>query len=364
MVQVSQTTLSKSLPDGTGNGGTSQNGTAALPQQISLFYAGKIAPHGGAFIQLTYANDSGTIAIDNADIRFADLKILPGDQSLIYGVSLNNNPTVQDLWNSTPAFGFPYATSNSAPGVPYSAQIDGNRGQDVAGLTFYALWNEAMYAEFGAYRSAKQGTAGPLDSKSAGGVLSGVAPYFRVAYEHNWGRHSLEAGVYGSNFKIFPDLTGGSGFGKPLTGPVDRYKDVAEDVQYQYLGDQHLFSVVATRIHEKQTLDASYQAEMAELVDNDLTTTRAFATYYWRRKLGGTVGFFSTTGSTDASQMPTGPDTRGWTAEMNYVPWLNVKFSAQYTAYSKYQGLSTNYDGLGRKASDNNTLYLLAWLAY
>jgi hypothetical protein len=363
MVQVAYTQLATPLPDSSGTG-HSQNGTVAFPQQISLFYAGKIAPHSGAFIQLTYANDSGTIGIDNADIRFADLKILPGDQSLIYGVSLNNNPTVQDLWNSTPAFGFPYATSPSAPGVPYAAQIDGTRGQDVAGLTLYALWNESVYGEIGAYRSAKQGTAGPLDSASGGGVLSGVAPYFRFAYERNWGRHSLEAGVYGSNFKIFPDLTNGSGLGSALTGPVNRYNDVAEDLQYQYLGDSHFVSVIATRIHEKQTLDASYAAEAAEHVANDLTTTRAFATYYWRRKLGGTVGFFSTTGSTDAMQMPTGPDTRGWTAELNYVPWLNVKFSAQYTAYSKFQGLSTNYDGLERKASDNNTLYLLAWLAY
>jgi hypothetical protein len=362
MVQVGYTQLAQPLPDSSGTG-QSQNGTFAFPQQISLFYAGKIAPHSGAFIQLSYGNDSGTIEIDNADIRFAGLKVLPGDQTLIYGVSLNNNPTVQDLWNSTPAFGFPYAASNSAPGVPYAAQIDGTRGQDVAGLTFYAFWNEALYAELGAYRSAKQGTAGPLDSASGGGVLSGVAPYFRVAYEHNWGRHSLEAGVFGSNFKIFPDLTGGDGLGAPLTGPSDRYNDVAQDLQYQYLGDQHLFSVLATRIHEKQTLNASYQAEMAEHLNNDLTTTRAFATYYWRRKLGGTVGFFSTTGSTDAQQMPTGPETRGWTAEVNYIPWLNVKFSAQYTAYSKFEGLSANYD-TGRKASDNNTLYLLAWLAY
>jgi hypothetical protein len=43
----------------------------------SLFYAGKIAPHLGAMAQLTYANDSGTIGIDNTDLRFAWIKILP-----------------------------------------------------------------------------------------------------------------------------------------------------------------------------------------------------------------------------------------------------------------------------------------------
>ena len=100
MVQVSATQLSKPLPD-SGVAGESQNGTFAFPQQVSLFYAGKIAPHVGAFLQLTYASKSGSIGIDNTDIRYADLKVLPNDQSLVYGLSLNNNPTIQDLWNST-----------------------------------------------------------------------------------------------------------------------------------------------------------------------------------------------------------------------------------------------------------------------
>jgi hypothetical protein len=369
MVQVAYTQLATPLPDTNVSGVGQQNGTVAFPQQISLFYAGKIAPHGGAFIQLTYENAAGTIGLDNTDIRFAGLKVLPGDQSLIYGVSLNNNPTVQDLWNSTPAFGFPYATSNSAAGVPYAAQIDGTRGQDVAGLSVYAFWNESLYGEFGVYRSAKQGVDGALDSATAGGVVAGTAPYWRVAYEHNWGRHSLEAGLYGMDMKIYPtDLEGGVPNG--LHGPADHFQDIAEDVQYQYMGDKHLVSVLATRIHEKMTLDATYAAEGSDNLNNDLTTTRIAATYYWKRKVGGTVGYFSTTGSTDmtlnggTSVLNGNPDTKGWVAEFNYVPWLNTKFSVQYTSYDKYAGASTNYDGAGRKASDNNTLYILGWLSY
>jgi len=113
MVQVSQTNLSKNLPEGT-DLGTSQSGTVAFPQQISLFYAGKIAPGVGSFIQLTYGNDSGSVGIDNVDLRWADNRVLEGDHSLVYGIDANNNPTVQDLWNSTPAFGYPYASSNAA----------------------------------------------------------------------------------------------------------------------------------------------------------------------------------------------------------------------------------------------------------
>jgi len=365
MVQASYTQLAKAVPDSSGTG-ESQNGTVGFPQQVGIFYAGKIAPHVGAFLQVTYSSAGGTIAIDNTDIRFADLTILPGDQSLIYGLSLNNNPTVQDLWNTTPAFGFPYASSASAPGAPYKAQIDGARAQDVAGLTGYVYWNESLYGEVGVYRSAKQGTAGPLDSTTGGGgVIDSAAPYWRVAYEHNWDRHSIEAGLYGATFKLFPDF--GAGYGQPLAGPSDRYQDVAEDVQYQFLSDQHVFSLEATRIHESQTLNATFAAGKSDNLDNDLTTTRAYATYYYKRKIGGTAGFFTTTGSTDATFLGNAsgaPDTRGWVAELNYLPWLNTKFSLQYTAYSKFSGVSDNYDGLGRNAKDNNTLYVLAWLSY
>jgi hypothetical protein len=378
MIQISDTQLSKALPDSdpnvAANGGTAQNGTVEFPQQVSLFYAGKIAPHLGAFLQLTYDNQSGTIGIDNTDIRFADLKVLPGDQSLIYGLSLNNNPTVQDLWNSTPAFGFPYALSGVSPGFGPSTQIDGSLAQDVAGLSAYLFWNESLYAEAGLYRTARQGVSGALDSQAGGNIISGTAPYWRVAYEHNWGRNSIEGGLYGATFKILPGPAGA-----PLAGPVDEFQDVAEDVQYQYLGDAHLFSVTATRIHESQTLNATYAAELAANaasdgaspvgnLSNDLTTIRGFATYYYKRKIGATVGLFRTTGSSDVAlysgNTNTVPDTSGWIAEVNYVPWLNTKFSIQYTGYSKFNGSSSNYDGTGRNASDNNTIYFLAWLSY
>jgi hypothetical protein len=384
MAQVSYTTLKTRLPDVSNPAapGLTQNGTAGMPQQLSLFYAGKIAPHFGAFAQLTYANDSGTIGIDNTDLRFANMTILPHRQSLIYGVSLNNNPTVQDLWNSTPAFGFPYAASNAAVSPLAASEIDGTLAQDVAGVSAYAFWDEALYVEAGVYRSAKQGqtnvltgAAGPLDG-SASNVIEGGAPYWRAAYEYDWDANNLEIGIYGANFKLLP----GSALGTatPLQGPDNRFDDVAEDFQYQYVGEDHIFSLEGTRIHEKMTLAASFTAGATANAADDLTTERMWATYYYQRRLGGTVGWFSTTGSADAGLYPApaadgpgvvtsangSPDTRGLMGELNYLPWLNVKLSLQYTHYTRFNGASSNYDGLGRNASDNDTMYLLLWFAY
>jgi hypothetical protein len=384
MAQISYTQMKTGVPDlsSVGAPGVAQNGTAGFPQQLSLFYAGKIAPNFGAMFQLTYANDSGTIGIDNTDLRFAEEMALPDNGTLTYGLSLNNNPTVQDLWNSTPAWGFPYASSNANVSPLAGTAINGAFAQNVAGLTGYLYWNESLYVEAGGYRSAQQGVtnqltggAGPLDG-TASNVIQGLAPYWRLAYEHNWDRNSLEVGLYGIDLKVLPGSA--SGAPTPLSGPYNSFNDVAEDLQYQFIGDQHLFSVEATHIHESMTLNAAFASGAAANPSNTLTTTEIAATYYYRRKFGGTLQYFSTTGTTDTGLYPAtpvgapgvitsangSPDTRGWIAELNYLPWLNVKVSAQYTWYGRFNGASSNYDGVGRNASDNNTLYLLLWFAY
>src|SRR5207248_3087809 len=98
-----------------------------------------------------------------------------------FGLSVNNNPTVQDVWNSTPAWGFPYGSSAVAPTPGAATLIDGTLGQQVAGLTAYTMWNDRVYGEFGAYRSAPLGIQRPLNA-SATGVISGAAPYWGLAF--------------------------------------------------------------------------------------------------------------------------------------------------------------------------------------
>jgi len=378
MVQVSQTWLRQPLPDLSGSG-VSQTSTTGFPQQLSLFYAGKIAPHLGAFIQLTYDNGAGSIGMDNTDLRYANMLPLAEDHALIYGISLNNNPTVQDLWNSVPAWGYPFAASNATVSPLAAAEIDGTLAQDVAGLSAYVMWNESLYGEVGIYHSAKQGAAngvtgeaGPLDGATSN-VIKGASPYWRIAYEHQWRRNDLEIGVYGASFQLYP---GGSPDAPvPLTGPVNRFTDVAEDLQYQFIGERDLFTLQATHIHESMHLDASFPAD-ASNPSNSLNTTRFNGTYYYKRKYGATLAYFSTTGSTDPglylstpapgviTSANGSPNTRGWIGELDYLPWLNVKLSLQYTGYQSFNGGGTNYDGFGRSASANDSTYLLAWLAF
>lgn len=379
MLQVSETWLNQPLPDISGKG-HSQTSTTGFPQQLSLFYAGKVAPHFGAMIQITYDNASGSIGMDNTDLRFANLLLLPDDRSLIYGISLNNNPTVEDLWNSIPAWGFPYASSNAVVSPIAMPQIDGPLAQQVAGLTAYVMWNESLYGEAGMYHSAQQGVtnpitgaAGPLDG-STSNVIDGASPYARIAYEHQWRHQDLEIGAYGAQFRLYPGGTPAAPM--PLVGPINQFTDIAEDLQYQFIGENNIVTVAATNIHESMHLDATFISGVSANPTDELRTTLMTATYYWRRWIGGSLQHFATTGSTDSGLYAAGPapgvitsangspDTRGWIAEINYLPWLNTKLSLQYTHYDQFNGGTIDYDGFGRNAGANDTTYLLVWWAF
>ncbi len=373
MLQVSYTRTGTALPDSAIPGAAAKDGEMLFPQQASFFYAGKIADGLGAFVQLTYDGVSDHFGFDNTDVRYARHLSFGGangnDHSLILGVTLNNNPTVQDVWNTTPAWGFPYSGSSVAPSPIASAKIDsgaGGFGQSVGGLGVYAWLDSHLYVEITNYDSAIPGGAHPLDSTQAN-VVQGLAPYWRVAYEQLWGRNSLEVGAFGLNASVHP------GNGQALQGVTNKFRDAAADVQYQFIGEDHLFTVLGTYINEHQTLAAGVADGLATNLDDNLRTLKLTGEYYYQRMIGGSVGYFSTTGSSDAllyAQAPvTGsanfsPDSNGYVLEVNYLPWLNTKLQLQYVAYDKFNGLNTNYDGSGRNASNNNTLYGLVWLNF
>jgi hypothetical protein len=125
------------------NAPSTQNSAVGFPQQLSLFLAGGLASHFGALAQVTYSHSSDVFAMDNTDLRYANQTKL-GGKEVDYGITLNNNPSVQDLWNSTPAWGFPWVSSESGVGSIAAAMIDGTLGQDVAGAGVYSLWNKHL----------------------------------------------------------------------------------------------------------------------------------------------------------------------------------------------------------------------------
>src|ERR1035437_310357 len=196
-----------------------QNNSGQFPQQLSLFFAGQITPHIGSFIQMTYAD--GSFGLDNADIRYANTTSF-GSNSLLYGITLNNNPTSQDLWNTSPAWRFPYASASTAPSPLKSTLIESLGGQ-VIGIGAYGFFNNFLFAEFSTYRSAQIGAHNPPDTTNTN-VVNGFIPYWRVAIQHEWDKNYLEIGTSGIASTQY--LAG-------ISGALDKFVDFGLDLQYE-----------------------------------------------------------------------------------------------------------------------------------
>jgi hypothetical protein len=380
LLQVSFTHTNKDQPKGSidKNWATHlasrDNDVFSIPQEASLYYGGRIYDKLGAFIQGTFDGAENKFMLDMTDIRYANNFTLAG-KNLIYGFTLNNSPTLQDVWNSTPAFGFPYASSSVAPTPAASTVVEGILDQQVGGLGAYAFWNNMIYTGGAIYHSTKTGIFKPLGvGNRTENVVDDYAPYWRLVLQQQWKNHFLSVGTFGLYAKIFPEAM--------TSGPSDKFTDIAFDTQYQYIGKKHVFSAHAHWIHESQDLDGSFALGNAAKQSGHLNRFDIHGHYYYRSPIGefgGSLGFFSITGNSDSllySPDPvdgsrTGkPDGNGFIAEIDYLPFggtrkfFSPKVSLQYTIYNKFNGSHSNYDGFGRDASDNNTLYFLLWFMF
>jgi hypothetical protein len=350
------------------------NNNPAL-DQISVFLAGRFNDYVGAFVQGTYSGTDRAFLWDNTDVRVSVPIDLPNDANLRVGLSFNNGPTVQDPYNTTFAWGYPFAASSLAP-TPTAGPIIGALIGNTLGVTMNAWYDNALYFEVGAYGTQSPALAKMLGQFTYPGTSVGPMPYARVAYEWDWSGQAAAIGALIFNARLQPG--GVPGFGS------DGYTDFAVDGTYQFIGDgTNTVSVTGIFTHEIQHLSSSVAQGLAGTKNGTLNQFTAAATYFYLKTYGVTFAVQKTSGSSDAvlyAPSPvTGsnngsPNSLAFITELDWVPFgksdswgapfANLKFGLQYTAYTQFNGGNSNYDGFGRSAGANNTLYAFAWLAF
>ncbi len=342
---------------------TTQNGSFELPQDISLFLSGAWTTHMGSFIQVTYSTQDDHFTMDNTDIRYARTTKV-GGKELVFGIDLNNGPTVEDLWNTTPTWSYPWIASDWAPTPNASPLINGGLAQDAAGIGVYGMWNNHLYLDAALYRSAHVGAAQPFTGGDTN--IRGLAPYWRLAWQQLTGKTQYEFGTYGMHVRSTPGaITGPDG---ATLSPQDSFTDWAVDTQIdRTVFRTDVLSFRATYIHENNDLLGTLAAEGAAQGSHHLNTVMTNAEYHFGNKYTGTFGWFHTTGTSDIGLYPSGamtgnfngdPRGSGYIANVTYWPWQNLMLGAQYTGYTRFNGAANNYDGAGRNANSNNTIYL------
>jgi len=172
---------------------------------------------------------------------------------------------------------------------------------------------------------------------------------------------NLEVGAYGIHVKSTPGA---------VTGLEDSYTDFGPDVEYdRIVGKKDVLSVRAAYVRENAALVASAANGAASPGPHHLNASNANVAYHFGNRLSGTLGWFLTDGTNDpllyaqaavSGSANGGARSEGFISNFSYWPTQNIDLAVQYTNYTRFNGGTTNYDGAGRNASDNDTLYLLA----
>ncbi len=351
---------------------TSTNDNLVL-QQASVFYGGQIIGNLGAFIQGTYDRASGRFFLDNTDIRYTEtVKLFDHDTTV--GLTFNNTPTVQDVWNTTTAWGFPEVGATLAPQFkPPSTMLEGGFAGQVVGAGVYAFWNDMLYLELTGYQTMTRSTLTALGEPNVDqtNAIEGIAPYWRIALEPTWGEHSLMIGAFGMEANVLPMRIGDFG--------ADHYSDIGLDAQYQYNGDMNSFTLKVTDIYERQQLHSTF-AQMGSSNPTDLLRSfKLSGSWVYDHTYSVSAGYFDVAGSADAqlysgNSVVNSPNGRGLLFDLAYLPfshgapgpwpWANARIGISYTKYLSLYGGTTNFDGGGHNAKDNNTTFVYAWVAF
>jgi hypothetical protein len=385
MFQPSFTHTQKDQAGGAAPGFKDNNNPALT--QASIFYAGRLfGPYAkdvfgqdvarivnkiGIFSQTTYNGISKTWAMDNTELRFANIGTL-GGKNAIYGIYLNNNPTMEDPWNSTPAWGYPFAGSGLSPTPAASPLINGGLAHQVAGAGAYIMFNNSLYFNAGGYHTLPAHIQKELGTDPAGEAqIPGVAPYWRLAIVRPVGSATLEVGTFGLAANTYP--------GRDQSAGKDQIVDVGVDSQYQTSIGRNDITALLSYVYEDETWSASQALGNTSNPSDVLKNLKVTVDYLFDKTYGGMVQYFSINGDSDASlysgSQTGSPNSDGFVLQANYLPFnkgggpsfwprSNLKLSVQYTFYNNFDGAKTNYDGAGTNARDNNTLYFEAWVAF
>lgn len=323
-----------------------------VAEGTAVYLAGRYYDKVGGLIQYNYNGFEHRPTVTMFDLRYADTTFA-GNAEVDYGLSVNNNPTFSDIYNSTPAYSFPYGGGKAQ--MPPAALIDSTLNTQAAGFNAYALWDDFLYTDIGVYRNTENNF---LRAVTAGvsftTVLQNYAPYWRVALQKETGTKGFEIGAFGLNGKPHVDPNN-------LSAGTNLMRDIGVDASYECIQADHTLSAHAIAIHERQHFDPSLSQN-----DTVLNTYRIDGIYHYRRQWGGGAQYFVTTGSSSAAyntgdpvmgSSAASPLARGYVLQLDYLPLQQVKISLRYTLFSVFNGAGTNYTP-GRNASDNNFLYL------
>lgn len=363
------------------------NNNNAFVNAVSLFYSGRITDHVGVFLQASYDNVGKALAQDNSEVRVVGASRVFG-HDVDYGLSFNNAPGWSDPYNSNYLWGYQYITNGIAPSPNASPILGGALQDNSFGIVGYAWVDQHIYLDLGGYESQPPGYQKIFGEAYGPGSSTGIEPWASLTYAWFWGNNNAHLGshLFFGRFNPTTDVRSSDGrYGH------DTYADFMISNGYQYIDEDNInvFTIDGFYVFEDQKLQGSSSvlnpSYSSSRIANRLSEFKEWTAYYYKETYGGYLMFdkiwgnrnqlLYNTGADDSTGSIKGsPNSTSFSAELDWVPFgkpdsfihpfLNWKLGLQYTVYTQFNGSGKNYDGFGRAASDNNTLFLFLWTVF
>jgi len=385
----SVTNVASAVPQGTyfQNSKYASNAqTNVLNDWDAIYYTGRVLPKVGVYFQINFTpQTSRSISLSMADMRFADHFSFEG-HNVQYGITANNAPTMSDTWMTSFAWMYPYTTSSGAVApnaTPWLQQLMASPTS--VGMTAYTKIDNHWYFEAGGYsnQSIAMGQGfGQAMNLGANDAIVGGAGYWRVYWDQVFGAHHIMFGSYGLTGNVAPNIAGqipGQNYSVATTGTSSK-QEVNLDSNYSYMMDEKNMFMVMWRYTHDSIKNAAYLqtnngVNASDALNNDMlmgmwtyekTYNLAFA---WNHQWGTADMALYNNGSPITGSANGSPNSNSFLVEVDYIPfgkgkfltdpYFNMRLSLQYWAYTQFNGATTNYDGFGRNAGQNNTTYFV-----
>jgi hypothetical protein len=301
-----------------------------------------------------------------------------------FGITLNNSPGVRDPVDANQVWGFPALGTD---GSLFNPSVGGQLPRRVLGLTSYVYVDKSWYAELGGYGAMPrnmQRRLGLNPESNDPGALSGLAPYWRMAYIRDFNTQMVSFGLYGMNAD--KQLTVISPPGAPRmttrSGPSDKMRDIGVDAEYQYRGDRsNTLQLRANYVDEHRDYGSTpvmfgfSAAPAGHIRETTLTATyslnetwSATTARLRTRTSNDPVRYLNATADSDINYysliwVPFGKED-SWGA-----PWANLRLTAEWLRFKKFNGASQDlfgarFGGPLVNACDLNTFNLGASVAF
>ena len=297
--------------------------------QISLFAGGRITDYAGAFVQGTFDGIASAFHLDNTDLRLTS-PFSVGDTELRLGLDINNGPTVQDPFNSSYAWGYPYVSSVLVLVPTAQPLLAGGLIGNSLGATVYAWYDRSLYLEAGLYNTYGPSLLSYTGNAYGPGATANPAPYCAPPMSGT----GTASPPISAGFSCIP-----TSIPRPRPSPAMARTGKTATLTMRSIAATNGSATGrissrcwASSTTKTRTSPARSATGSASQQDNSLNQIRANVTYYYQQTYGATVAWQKTWGSPNPLLYTPAPLTGSANGKPNSNAFI---FEADYVPFGK-----------------------------